>query len=296
MTKHKAGFVNIIGAPNVGKSTLLNRMLGHGLSIITSKAQTTRHRIMGILSGEDFQAVISDTPGIVDPAYRLHQSMLRVIDEALEDADLLLLVADASRRKRNFHPTVLQRVKEANAPVIVLLNKIDLSEQKQVEEQIEEWKKQLDEDTEVWPISALHGFHVEELKERIIGSLPENPPYFPKDDLTDKPVRFFVAEIVREKIMNLYQEEVPYSCEVSIESFEEKEDLVKIRADIIVLRSSQRSIILGSKGKAIKKLGIHARRELEDFFGKKVHIELYVKVDPDWRNDPRKLRKYGYSA
>jgi GTP-binding protein Era len=293
--EHRSGFVNIIGAPNVGKSTLLNALLGQGLSVITPKAQTTRHRLMGILNGEDHQAVISDTPGILDPQYKLHESMLRFVDEALEDADLLLLVTDASRKKRSFHSSVLQRVRSANVPVIILINKIDLAGQEAVEEQFEEWKKELPE-ARIWPISALHNFHVDELRQRILEELPKGPPYFEKDDLTDKPMRFFVSEIVREKIMNFYQEEVPYSCEVLVRSFEEKEELVRIHADIMVLRPSQRSILLGAKGKAIKKLGIHARRDLEALFDKKVHLELYVKVDENWRDDDRKLRKYGYSG
>ncbi len=295
MTEHRAGFVNIIGAPNVGKSTLLNKLLGEGLSIITPKAQTTRHRLMGIVSGSDYQLVLSDTPGIVDPDYKLHESMLRIVDQALEDADLLLLVTDASRRRRSFHPSILQRIRNATVPVVVLINKIDRSEQGKIEQQVREWKEELP-GSEIWPISALHGFYVEELRDRLIEALPEGPAYFPKDDLTDRPMRFFVAEIVREKIMNFYQEEVPYSCEVVIRNFEEKKGLVRIHADIMVLRPSQRSIILGAKGKAIKKLGIHARRDLEELFGKKVYLDLRVKVDENWRDDSRKLRKYGYSG
>lgn len=295
MEQHRAGFVNIIGAPNVGKSTLLNSILGQGLSIITSKAQTTRHRLMGILSGDDHQLVLSDTPGILDPKYQLHHSMLRFVDEALEDADLLLLVTDASRKRRSFHPSVLQRVRNAEVPVVILINKIDLSDQEKVEEQIQEWRHELPS-SEIWPISALHGFHVGELRQKMIEALPPGEAYFPKDDLTDRPLRFFASEIVREKIMNLYQEEVPYSCEVAIRNFEEKKKLVRIHADIMVLRSSQRSIIIGSEGKAIKKLGIHARRDLEALFEKKVFLDLRVKVDENWRDDGRKLRKYGYSV
>ncbi|MFB6258818.1 MAG: GTPase Era [Flavobacteriales bacterium] len=295
MEGHRAGFVNIIGAPNVGKSTLLNNLLGEGLSIITPKAQTTRHRLMGILNGEGHQAVLSDTPGILDPQYKLHESMLRSVDEALEDADLILLVTDASRKRRSFHPSVLQRVRTVQVPVIVLINKIDLSEQKAVEEQVSAWKEEL-EKADVWPVSALHAFHIQELRNHMIGLLPNNPPYFPKDDLTDKPVRFFVAEIIREKILSFYQEEVPYSCEVVVREYEEKEALVRIKADIMVLRPSQRSILLGEKGKAIKKLGIHSRRDIETLVGKKVHLDLQVKVDENWRDDSRKLRKYGYSG
>lgn len=295
MAEHRAGFVNIIGAPNVGKSTLLNELLGEGLSIITPKAQTTRHRLMGILNDEEHQLVLSDTPGILDPKYKLHQSMLRFVDQALEDADILLLVTDASRKRRSFHPSVLDRVSKISVPVFVLINKIDLSDQKEVESQVKEWKEQL-EDAEVWPISALHGFHTDALRTRILEALPVSPPYFPKDELTDKPLRFFVSEIVREKILSFYQEEVPYSCEVLVQSYKEEEDLVRIGVDIMVLRPSQRSILLGAKGKAIKKLGIHARRELETFLGKKVHIELHVKVDENWRDDLGKLRKYGYSS
>lgn len=295
MAEHRAGFVNIIGAPNVGKSTLLNALLGQGLSVITPKAQTTRHRLMGILNEEGHQVVLSDTPGILDPQYKLHESMLRFVDEALEDADLLLLVTDASRKRRSFHPSVLQRVRSAEVPVIILINKIDLSSQSDVEEQVQEWREAIP-DARIWPLSALHGFHVEELRQRIFEFLPEGPPYFPKEDLTDRPMRFFVSEIVREKIMNFYQEEVPYSCEVVVRSFKEEDELVRIHADIMVMRSSQRSILLGSKGKAIKKLGVHARRDLESLFEKQVHLELYVKVDENWRDDQRKLRKYGYSS
>ncbi len=295
MAEHRAGFVNIVGAPNVGKSTLLNKLLGQGLSIITPKAQTTRHRLMGILNEEGYQMVLSDTPGILDPQYKLHESMLRFVDEALEDADLLLLVTDASRKKRSFHPSVLDRIRKAKVPVIVLINKIDLSSQEEVEEQVKEWEGAFD-GAEVWPISALHGFHTDELREHILSFLPENPPYFPKDDISDKPMRFFVSEIIREKIMRLYQEEVPYSCEVMVRNFEENEGLIRIQADIMVLRTSQRSILLGEKGKAIKKLGIRARRDLEALLDKKVHLDLHVKVDENWRDDARKLRKYGYSS
>lgn len=289
---HKAGFVNIIGSPNVGKSTLMNQLVGERISIITSKAQTTRHRIMGIVNGEDFQIVYSDTPGIVDPSYRLHEGMMDFVSSALIDADILLILVDPFENQFK-NEKILNRVNKLSIPKILVLNKIDLIDQSRVEELFEHWNKQIPGAT-IIPTSALHALNVEQVLKAITDNLPESPAYFPKDEMTDKPARFFVNEFIREKIFIQYKKEIPYSCEIVTESFKEEENIIRIRSEIMVERTSQKGIIIGHKGAAIKKVGIAAREDLEAFFGKKVHLELFVKVDKDWRKNELKLKKYGY--
>ncbi|MGI9550340.1 MAG: GTPase Era [Aurantibacter sp.] len=292
MTKHKAGFVNIIGNPNVGKSTLMNAFVGEKLSIITSKAQTTRHRILGIVNGDDFQVVLSDTPGIIKPAYDLQSSMMDFVKLAFEDADVLLYmveIGEGALKDEKF----FERIKNSKIPVLLLLNKIDTSEQDELEAQIEFWRELLPK-VEIYAISALEKFNVKEVFERILELLPEGPAYYPKDQITDKPERFFVNESVREKILMYYKKEIPYSVEIETEEFIEDEEIIRIRSVIMVERESQKGIIIGHKGTALKKVGVAARKDLEKFFGKQVHIELYVKVNKNWRSDPRQLKRFGY--
>ncbi len=291
-TKHKAGFVNIIGKPNVGKSTLMNQLVGEKLSIITSKAQTTRHRILGIINGDDFQIVYSDTPGIVKPRYELHNSMMRYVRTALEDADILLFVCDLFE-KYDEDDVMIEKIKKTDIPTILVLNKIDLGDENKVRDKMNYWKEILQPDHSI-AISALLGANIEELLKLILDNLPCHPPYYPKDMITDKPEKFFAAEIVREKIFTNYKKEVPYSTEVVIESFKEEEKIIRIRAEIYVERATQRAILLGHKGSRIKKVGIEARKDLEDFFGKHVYLEQYIKVAPDWRKKSRDLRNFGY--
>ncbi len=289
---HKAGFVNILGYPNVGKSTLMNALVGEKLSIITSKAQTTRQRIMGIVNGDDFQIVYSDTPGIVrKPSYKMHEIMNRFIETALIDADIVLLMTEMGLKFEE--EGVLEKVKNSNLPLIIAINKIDLSEQAEVSKEIDLWQKKFPS-AEVVPLSALNGFNVSKIFDIILKNLPESPPYFPKDELTDKTERFFASEIIREKIFLNYKKEVPYSSEVAVDSFKESENLIKIHALIFVERESQKAIILGHQGRAIKKVGIEAREDMEKFFGKKIYLELTVKVKKDWRNDENMLNKLGY--
>ncbi|MFP4092834.1 MAG: GTPase Era [Cyclobacteriaceae bacterium] len=288
---HRAGFVSIIGKPNVGKSTLMNQLVGERLSIITSKAQTTRHRIMGILNGEDFQVVYSDTPGILKPQYELHESMMRFVNIALEDADVVLFVTDLYEKyEEEAH---IQRLKDADVPVILVMNKIDLAKGSQAVDKMTYWQEILQPEESIL-ISALEGLNTNEVFEAILRRLPEHPPYFPKDELTDKPERFFAAEIVREKIFQNYKKEVPYSCEVVITEFKEDDNIIRMRSEIFVERKSQRGIIIGKGGEAIKKVGIEARADLEKFFGKQVHIEQFVKVSPDWRKKQKNLHNFGY--
>jgi len=289
---HKSGFVNIIGSPNVGKSTLMNQLVGEKLSIITSKMQTTRHRIMGMVNEENYQIVFSDTPGIIDPHYKLHENMMKFVAEALKDADVVIMVTDIYEDPDKME----QRLKQVNnlkVPLMLLVNKIDQSEQSALEEIIEKWKKHLPK-AQILPISALHNMSLQFIFPKILEWLPENPPYFDKDQLTNKNMRFFTSEIIREKILLLYQKEVPYSCEVVVEEYKDEEKITKIRANIMVSRKSQKAIIIGHQGKKIKKLGIDARQDIESFIRKKVHLELYVKVDKDWRDKDQKLKKYGY--
>lgn len=292
MEKHKAGFVNIVGNPNVGKSTLMNLLVGERLSIITAKAQTTRHRIMGIVNGEDFQIVYSDTPGVLKPNYRLQESMLNFSRSALVDADVLLYVTDvidAMEKNADF----LEQVKLNTAKIILVINKIDLIDENALIELVERWKIQLPQ-AEIFPISALERFNIDNLFKRIKELLPDSPPFFDKDQLTDKPARFFVDEIIREKILLNYDKEIPYSVEVEVEKFEEEDKLIRINAVIYVERDSQKGIIIGKGGKSLKKVGSEARYDLEAFFGKKIFLELYVKVEKDWRNKENKLRYFGY--
>lgn len=288
---HKAGFVNIIGNPNVGKSTLMNALVGEKLSIITSKSQTTRHRIMGIFNGEDFQIVYSDTPGIVNPHYKLHESMMHFVNLALQDADLFLLVTEVGETLKN-HET-LDKVINSTIPVILLINKIDLSNQEVVAEKIEYWQKEIPRAI-IIPTSALEKFNLDVVFNKILELLPENPPYFPKDELTDKSMRFFVSEIIREKILMYYQREIPYSCEVVIESFKEENNINKISTLIYVERESQKGIVIGHQGSMLKKVGTEARKDIEEFTGKKCFLEIHVKVLKDWRNNDNSLKRFGY--
>ena len=290
---HKAGFVNIIGNPNVGKSTLMNAFVGERLSIITSKAQTTRHRILGIVNGEDFQVVLSDTPGIIKPAYELQSSMMEFVKSAFEDADVLVYLVEIGEQElkdENF----FKRITNSEIPVLLLLNKIDKSNQELVEEQVNLWKEKVP-NAEIFAISALENFGVPQVFNRILELLPDSPPFYDKEALTDKPERFFVNEIIREKILLNYKKEIPYSVEVETEEFFEEEEIIRMRSVIMVERETQKGIIIGHKGSAIKRVGVEARKDLEKFFGKQVHLELYVKVNKNWRSDDRQLKRFGYN-
>ncbi|MEE0911836.1 MAG: GTPase Era [Paludibacteraceae bacterium] len=289
---HKSGFVNIVGNPNVGKSTLMNALVGEKISIITSKAQTTRHRIMGIVNGEDFQIVYSDTPGVLKPNYKLQESMLNFSTGALTDADIILYVTDVVE-SFDKNQSFLEKVKKQSAPVMLIINKIDLTNQEKLIGLVEKWKEVLP-DTEIIPISATNNFNIDHLLKRIKAQLPDSPPFFEKDALTDKPARFFVTEIIREKILTNYDKEVPYSVEVAVESFKEDKKMIHINAVIYVERDSQKGIIIGQGGKMLKKVGTEARKDIENFFDKKVFLELYVKVEKDWRNKENKLKDFGY--
>jgi GTP-binding protein Era len=289
---HRSGFVNILGNPNVGKSTIMNALVGEKLSIITSKAQTTRHRIMGIVNGDDFQIVYSDTPGILKPKYKLQESMMNFVNSALSDADLILYVTDV-KEDRAFEGEYIDRIKESGIPVLIAVNKVDLSNQEELEKVVESWHIAFP-DSPVLPISALKNFNLDSLLNAILSILPEGEPFFPKDQLTDKYERFFASEIVREKILVNYKKEIPYSVEIEIESFSDEKNLIRIRALIHVTRDSQKGIIIGHKGAMLKKVGTEARKDMEDFFGKKVFLELYVKVTKDWRDKPLSLKRFGY--
>ncbi|HPB04852.1 MAG TPA: GTPase Era [Prolixibacteraceae bacterium] len=289
---HKSGFVNIIGNPNVGKSTIMNALVGEKISIITSKMQTTRHRIKGIVSGEDFQIVYSDTPGILKPNYKLQEEMMKFVDTALTDADVILYVTDVVETV-NKNPEYIEKINKSGVPVILLINKIDLSEQQKVLELVKTWKELLP-GAEILTISATEKFNIAPIFDMILEKLPEGPAYFPKDELTDRNERFFVQEIIREKILLYYQKEVPYSVEIEVESFKDEEKLLRIQAVIHVNRETQKGIIIGHQGKAIKKVGTEARKDIEEFFEKKVFLELFVKVNKDWREEERSLRNFGY--
>lgn len=290
---HKSGFVNIVGNPNVGKSTLMNALVGERISIITSKAQTTRHRILGIVNGDDFQIVYSDTPGVLTPNYRLQESMLKFSKSALTDADVLLYVTDVfDLYEKNIE--FVEKVKLNPAPLLLVINKIDLIDEERLVVMVDKWKLLLPH-AEIFPISAIEKFNVEPLFKRIKELLPESPPFFDKDQLTDKPARFFVTEIIREKILLNYDKEIPYSVEVEVEQFQEDERLIRINAVIYVERDSQKGIVIGHGGKSLKKVGTEARKDMEIFFDKKVFLELYVKVEKDWRNKDIKLRGFGYN-
>ena len=289
---HRAGFINIIGNPNVGKSTLMNNLVGEKLSIITSKAQTTRHRILGIVNGDNFQLIFSDTPGIIKPSYELQDSMMDFVKSALEDADVLIYMVEIGEKSIK-DSEVHDKIQSAKIPTIILLNKIDLSTQEDIKNQINIWSNQYP-DTEIYPVSALNNFNTEKVINRIIELIPESPAYFPKDQLTDKPERFFINEKLREKIFLYYNKEIPYSVEVQTEEFKEEESIIRIRSLILVERESQKGIIIGHNGVALKKIGSKARIDLEKFFGKKIFIELHVKVSKNWRSNSNQLRKFGY--
>ncbi|RTY68898.1 GTPase Era [Flavobacterium sp. GSP27] len=290
---HKAGFVNIIGNPNVGKSTLMNAFVGERLSIITSKAQTTRHRILGIVNGEDFQLILSDTPGIIKPAYEMQASMMNFVKSAFEDADILIYMVEIGEQDLK-DEAFFNKIIHATIPVLLLLNKIDTSNQVQLEEQVAFWAAKVP-NAEIFPISALQNFNVPEVFGRIIELLPESPAYYPKDQLTDKPERFFVNETIREKILLNYSKEIPYAVEIVTEEFFEDENIIRIRSLIMVERETQKGIIIGHKGAALKKVGMEARADLEKFFGKQIHIELYVKVNKNWRSNVNMLKRFGYN-
>ena len=278
----------------MGKSTLMNAFVGEKLSIITSKAQTTRHRILGIVNGENFQVILSDTPGIIKPAYGLQESMMDFVKSAFEDADVLLYMVEIGEKALK-DQKFFEKLRQSKVPVLLLLNKIDQADQEKLEEQVQYWQQEFPE-AELHPISALTNFNVKEVFERIIELLPESPPYYPKDQLTDKPERFFVNETIREKILKYYKKEIPYSVEIETEEFEEDEKIIRIRSVIMVERDSQKGILIGHKGTALKKVGVQSRKELEAFFDKQVYLELVVKVAKNWRSDPRQLRRFGYQS
>ncbi len=292
---HKAGFVSIVGKPNAGKSTLMNALVGERLSIITRKAQTTRHRIMGIISGQDFQIVYSDTPGIIKPQYQLQESMMRFVQSSLVDADVILWIVELGE-KMDLELDILQKISQARTPVLLILNKMDLAQGTQLADKLQYWEQQTQGTSvaRIIPISALQNINIDQVMDAILENLPEHPAYFPKDSLTDKPERFFAAEIIREKIFENYKKEVPYSCEVVITEFKEEEDIIRMRAEIYVERKSQKGIIIGKQGTALKKVGTDARKDMEQFFQKKVFLEQFVKVEPDWRKKGQKLKRFGY--
>lgn len=291
--KHKSGFVNIVGNPNVGKSTLMNLLVGERISIATFKAQTTRHRIMGILNTPEMQICFSDTPGVLKPNYKLQEQMLQFSESALQDADVLLYVTDMLETPDK-NADFLQKVQQLNVPILVLINKIDLGDQQGLAKKVDAWHEVLPQ-AEIYPISALHKFGVDQVLNRIKELLPESPAYFDKDALTDKPARFFVNEIIREKILLYYDKEIPYSVEVTVESFKETDDLIRIEAVIYVERESQKGIIIGHQGVALKRVSTEARRDLERFFDKKIYLQCFVKVDKDWRSSDRAMKQYGYN-
>ncbi|MBS1557532.1 MAG: GTPase Era [Bacteroidetes bacterium] len=287
---HRSGFVSIIGKPNVGKSSLMNKLVGESLSIITAKAQTTRHRIMGILNGEDFQIVYSDTPGLLEPKYELHEAMMNYVKVSLEDADVVLLIVELSEK---WDENLFARFQKIQTPVILLINKIDLAKGSQVQDKTEYWKN-LIQAKEIIPVSAKTGENLNQVLAVIKNYLPEHPGFYPKDELTDRSERFFASEIIREKIFLLYDQEIPYSCEVAIESFKDEETIIRIRATIFVERDSQKGILIGKGGSSLKKVGTAARLDLESFFGKKIFLETHVKVSANWRKQKLRLKQFGY--
>ena len=289
---HKSGFVNIIGNPNVGKSTLMNALVGEKLSIITSKAQTTRHRIMGIVSSEDFQVVYSDTPGILKPSYKLQESMMKFVTGAVADADVILYVTDTVERGER-SAEIIDRIRQSGVPAIVVINKIDLTTPEALEALVDKWQGELPE-ARIVPASAKENFNIEGLFKTILDLLPEGPAFYPKDTLTDKTLRFFASEIIREKILRFYDKEIPYCCEIEIESYKEEPAIDRIAATIYVARDSQKGILIGHKGEKLKRVGQAAREDMEQFLGKKVFLQLFVKVNDDWRNNERQLRRFGY--
>ncbi|MEC8723777.1 MAG: GTPase Era [Bacteroidota bacterium] len=291
-TRHRSGYVSIIGNPNVGKSTLVNALMGRDLSITTSKAQTTRHRILGLINEDHYQLVLSDTPGIIKPAYEMQNSMMDFVKESLIDADVLLYMISIQEKKIK-DKALLERINKSKIPLFILINKIDLSSQLELEAVVKEWSK-IFPNAKVIPISALTGFFVSELLQMLIELLPESPPYFPKDQLSDKPEKFFVNESIRKSILELYDKEIPYAVEVITESFKEEKNIIRIQAVIVAERETQKGIIIGHKGEQLKKVGIAARKDLTSFFGKKIHVELFVKVQKNWRSNPKQLKRFGY--
>lgn len=292
-TPHKAGFISLVGKPNVGKSTLMNRLVGENLSIITSKAQTTRHRIQGIFNGDHFQIVYSDTPGIIEPKYELHKSMMAYVETSLQDADVILFVTDLYEKFNE--EEVIKKLNRLQTPIIVLINKIDLAKkQEDVEEKIAHWSEVLVNAHTILPVSAMEGFNLDKVFNLLLELCPEHPAYYPKDELTTRPERFFVSEIIREKIFMNYKKEIPYSCEVVVRSFKEEEKIIRISADILVERKSQKGILIGHQGSKLKQLGIMARASLEDFFQKQIYLETHVRVEEDWRKKSSKLDQLGY--
>ncbi|MBP6090792.1 MAG: hypothetical protein RIT10_350 [Bacteroidota bacterium] len=289
---HKSGFVNIVGSPNVGKSTLMNRLVGEKLSIVTSKAQTTRHRILGIVNDEDYQIVFSDTPGVVNAAYKLHEAMMEYVNASIKDADVLIFITDTKENEMN-HQETLEKIQKVKVPVLCLINKIDLSDQEKVTERYEYWQEKLP-NALIYPVSALHDFNVASVWAKILELVPENPAYYDKEELSDRPMRFFVSEIIREKIFIHCDKEVPYSCQVEIEEYLEEPNITRIRALIIVERDSQKGILIGKGGEMLKRIGRESRLEIEKFIDQKVFMETFVKVDKDWRSTENKLKKYGY--
>ena len=294
MTKipHKSGYVSIVGNPNVGKSTLVNALMGRDLSITTAKAQTTRHRILGLINGDHYQLVLSDTPGIIKPSYEMQNSMMDFVKESLNDADVLLYMISIQEKEIK-DKALVERINKTKIPLFILINKIDISSQLELEAVVKEWSK-IFPNAKVIPISALTGFFVSELLQMLIELLPESPPYFPKDQLSDKPEKFFVNESIRKSILELYDKEIPYATEVVTESFKEEEKIIRIQAVILVERETQKGIIIGHKGEQLKKVGIAARKDLSSFFGKKIHLELFVKVQKNWRSNPQQLKRFGY--
>lgn len=290
---HRAGFVNIIGNPNVGKSTLMNALVGERLSIITSKAQTTRHRILGIVNGEDFQVILSDTPGIIKPAYELQASMMDFVKSAFDDADVLLYMVELGEKELK-DESFFNKITSTEIPVLLLINKIDKGDEHLLEESRRHWQEKVP-NAEIFAISALENFGVREVFDRILANLPVSPPFYPKDALTDMPERFFVNEIIREKILMHYKKEIPYAVEIDTEEFFEEENIIRMRSIIMVERESQKGIIIGHKGGALKRVGVEARQDLEAFFGKQVHLELYVKVNKNWRSSEKELKRFGYN-
>ncbi|SEJ19521.1 GTP-binding protein Era [Cyclobacterium xiamenense] len=291
-SNHKAGFVNIIGKPNVGKSTLMNALLGEKLSIISSKAQTTRHRILGIMNEPEYQIVFSDTPGMLKPKYELHKSMMSFVNLSLEDADVIVFVTDLFEDDADIEE-IIQKINAAGVPVLLLINKIDLNKDEKLQEVTQYWQERI-QAVETIPVSALENFNLQKVLQEILDRMPVHPPFYDKDELSDRPERFFASEIIREKIFTQYKKEIPYSTEVRVEEFEETDQLIRMRAIIYVERQSQKGIIIGDKGNALKKVGTKARHEMEQFFGKKVFLETYVKVEENWRKNKNKLRKFGY--
>ncbi|MGY6648659.1 GTPase Era [Wenyingzhuangia sp. IMCC45574] len=289
---HKAGFVNIIGNPNVGKSTLMNAFIGEKLSIITNKAQTTRHRILGIVNDENHQILFSDTPGIIKPAYEMQESMMDFVKSAFEDADVLIYMVEIGEKELK-DEAFFEKIKSSKVPVLLLINKIDTSNQEQIEEKMVYWQEKVP-NANVYLISALEKFNIEPVFEKIKELIPVSPPFYPKDQLTDKPERFFVNEAIREKILENYKKEIPYAVEIVTEEFFEEDDIIRIRAIIMVERETQKGIIIGHKGAALKKVGMAARKDLETFFGKKIFLDLYVKVNKNWRSNDRQLKRFGY--